>query len=106
MAYHYQGLTLAPLHSTPLDPLTPLDVLLYSPSTSGSTSTSTSASKSTSDHDSESVARASTAHSFAVFKSMPFRSHQRQDTLSPALCMDRSQRYRIVRVAIYCATVF
>ena len=38
MAFHSQGSTLAPLHSAPLDPLTPLDVLLSSPPTSGSAS--------------------------------------------------------------------
>ena len=72
MAYHAQGSTLAPLHSAPLEPLTPLYVLLSSPPTSVSASTSTSASDSTSDSDSESVARASAARYFDVFKLMPF----------------------------------
>ena len=108
MAYHAQGLTLAQLHSAPLDPLTPLDVLLSSPTTSGSASTSTSASDSTSDSDSESesVSRASAARSFAVFKSMLLCYHQHRDTLAPALYVVRSQRFRIGRVAMYCATVF
>ena len=107
MAYHAQGSTLALLHSAPLDPLTPLDVILSPPPTSGSGSTSTYASDSTSDSDSESesVSRASAAHSFAVFKSMPFCFHHRQNTFSPALCVVRSQRPIIGRVAMYCATV-
>ena len=84
MVYHSQGSTLAPPHSTPLDPLTPLYMLLPSPNlpsppSSCSASTSTSASNSTSDSNSQSVARASAASSFAVFKSIPFWSHHRRD---------------------------
>ena len=94
MAYHVQGLSLSPLHSTPLDTLTPLDVLLSYPPTSGSASTSASDSTSDSKSESESVSRASAAVSFAVFKSMPFYSHHRRDTLAPALCVVRSQRSR------------
>ena len=67
--YHSQGSTLAPLHSAPLDPLTPLDVLLSSSFSSGSAYTSTSFSDSISDSDSESV---SASRSFAVFQSIPF----------------------------------
>ena len=81
MAYHSQGSTLALLHSSPLDPLTPLDMLLSSPPNSGSASTSTSASDST--PDSESVAIASTACSFTVFQSITFWYHHRRDTLAP-----------------------
>ena len=106
MAYHSQGLTLAPIHYTPLDPLTPLDVLLFSPPTSVSASTSTSASDSTSDSDSESVARASAARSVDVFKSIPLLSYHCRDTLAPALCVACSQRSRIGHVVMYCVTVF
>ena len=102
MAYHSQGSTLSPLHSAPLDPLTPLDVLLYSPPTSGSASTSTYASDSSYDSDSEpeSVSRAYAARSFAVSKLMPFCSHHRQDTLAPALCVVRSLSSRIGQVTM------
>ena len=82
--YHSQGSTLAPLHSTPLDPLTPLDVLLSSyfsfSFSSGSACTSTSSSDSIYDFDSESV---SAARSFAVSQSMPFWSHHLLDTPPP-----------------------
>ena len=43
---------------------------------------------------------------FALSKYRPSCSHHLWDTLSPGLQADRSQRYIIVRVAIYCATVF
>ena len=74
--YRFQGSTLAPLHSAPLDPLTPLDVLLSSSFSSGSACTSTSASDFIYDADSEYV---SAPRSFAVSQSMPFWSHHRLD---------------------------
>ena len=43
---------------------------------------------------------------FSPSKSRPTCSHHRQYTLIPGLRADCSQRYRIGRVAIYCATVF
>ena len=55
------------LLSTPLGPLTPLDALISSSTTSDSAYTSTSDSNS----DSESVAMASAALSFAAFGSIP-----------------------------------
>ena len=102
---HSQGSTLAPLHSAPLDTLTPLDVLLSSSLSfsSGSASTSTSPSDSISDSNSES---ASAARSFDVSQSMPFWYYQLLDTLSPPLVVVRLHRSRIGRVAMYCATVF
>ena len=72
--------------------------------TSGSASTS--ASDSTSDSDSESAARASAARSFAAFSYITSWSHHRQDTLASTLCVARSQKSRIGRVAMYCATIF
>ena len=101
--YHSQGLTLALLHSAPLDPLTPLDVLLSSSLSSGSAYTSTSSSDSISDSESESV---SAARSFAISQSIPFCSPHRLDTPAPLLCVARSHRSRSGRVAMYCATVF
>ena len=105
--YHSQGLTLAPLHSAPLDPLTPLDVLLsssvYFSFSSGSACTSTSLSDSISDSDSEYV---SAARYFDVSQSMPFWSDHLLDTPTPPLGVVCSHRSRIGRVAMYCATVF
>ena len=43
---------------------------------------------------------------FALPKSRPTFFHHRQDTLAPGLQVDRSQRSRIGRLAIYYATVF
>ena len=105
--YHSQCSTLPPLHSAPLDPLTPLDVLLYSSFyfsfPSGSAHTSTSSSDSISDSDPESI---SDARSFPVSQSTPFWSHHLLDTHAPTLSVVYSHRSRIGRVAMYCATVF
>ena len=89
----------APIHSAPLDPLSPLDS--SSPPESLFDSKSDSASKS----NSETVA-ASAALFFAPYKSMPACYHHHQDTLTPVCLVARSQRSIIGRVAIYCATVF
>ena len=43
---------------------------------------------------------------FATSKSRPSCSHHLRDTLNPGLRADCSQRARIGRIAIYCATVF
>ena len=104
MAFHPQVSTLALLYSAPLDPLTPLYVLLSSSPTSGSASTSVSVSTSAS--GSEYVARASAARSFSVSRFIPSWSHYLWDTLDPSLCLSRSQRSIIGRIAMYCATIF
>ena len=101
--YHSQGSTLAPIHSAPLDPLTPLDMLLSSSFSSGSDCTSTSASDSISDADSGYV---SAARAFTVYQSMPFWSHHHLDTLAPPLCVVRSHRSRSGRIEMYYAIVF
>ena len=89
--HHSRGVhSSAPLHSALLDPLAPLD---YSPP------------ESESDSNSEPVA-ASAALFFAPSKFMPACSHHRRDTLAPGRRAYRSQRSRIGRVTIYCATVF
>ena len=93
-----RGLHSAPLHCFPLDPLTPLDVLTLPHPSSDSASESAS--------DSESVVVDSAALSFAVSRSIPSCYHHRRDTLSPSFCVALSQRSRIDRVAMYCATVF
>ena len=83
----------ASLNSTLLDLLTPLDsssppnFLFYSNS------------------DSDTIA-ASDALFFTTARSMPACSHHRQYTLAPGYQVACSQRSRIGRVAIYCATVF
>ena len=93
-----RGLHSAPLHSAPLDPLTPLDVLTSPHPSSDSASGSSS--------DSDSVVLESAALSFAVSRSIPSCSYYRRDTLSPILCVPCSQRYRIGRDTMYCETVF
>ena len=69
-----------------------------------SDSYSNSASDSTS--DSVSIVVESAALYFSVSRSIPSFYHHPRDTLAPFLCMARSQRSRIGRVAMYCATVF
>ena len=87
----------SPLHSAPLDPLAPLD--------SSSPPGSESESESKSESEYETVA-SYTALLFAPSKSMPACSHHRRYNLAPGRRLDRSQRSRIGRVTIYCATVF
>ena len=91
--------TLAPRHSSPLEPLTPLDVLLSSSFSSGSVYSSTFVSDSAS--DSVSAPRA-----FDVSQSISLWSHHRLDTLSPPIRVVYSHRSRSDRVTIYCTIVF
>ena len=91
------GYSSSPLHSAPLDPLTPLD--------SSSPPGSAFDSESDSDSASETVA-ASAVLFFTPSKSIPAYSHHLRYTLAPGRRLDRSQRSRIGCVAIYCATVF
>ena len=87
----------APIHSNPLDPLTPWDS--SSPSGSSSDSASESASVSGS-------VVAAAAFSRAPFKSIPVCSHHRRDTRAPGRRLACSHRFRIGRIAMNCTTVF
>ena len=86
--------TLAPLHSAPLEPLSPLSEFRAS---------SSYMSVPNSESDSESV---SAPLAFAFSQSIPFWSHHLIVTLAPLICVVPSQRSRSGRVAMYCATVF
>ena len=85
----------APLRCPPLELLAPLDS--YSRTWSGFESECESNSKTVAVFDSLFLAPS---------RLMSTCSHRRRDTLAPGRCVDRSQRSRIGRITIYCATVF
>ena len=89
--YRHSPFCSTPLHSSPLNWLALLDS--YPPESKS---------------DSESIIASAAAATlfFAPSKSMPACYHHRRDILATGRRLDRSQRSRIGRIAIYCADVF